>query len=41
MESVANVLCIAGVDNSRVIRRLAPFPAMLAIETALKRLLAL
>ena len=42
-ESVINVLGIAGVDNARIERRLAAFPAdkMLEIESVLKRLLGL
>jgi mRNA interferase MazF len=42
-ESVVNVLGIAGVDHSRIERRLAAFPAdkILEIESALKRLLRL
>lgn len=40
---VVNVLGIAGVDNSRVLRRLAPFPsdAFKQIEARLRRLLGL
>jgi mRNA interferase MazF len=40
-ESVVNVLGIAGVDNARIERRLAAFPAdkMLEIEAVLKRVL--
>ena len=42
-ESVVNVLGIAGVDNAKIERRLAAFPAdkLLEIETVLKRTLAL
>jgi mRNA interferase MazF len=42
-ESVVNVLGIAGVDNAKIERRIAPFPAekVLEIETVLKRLLGL
>jgi mRNA interferase MazF len=42
-ESVINVLGIAGVDNSKIERRLAAFPAdkMLEVECVLKRLLHL
>ena len=42
-ESVVNVLGISGVDNSKVERRIAAFPAdkMLEIESVLKRLLRL
>jgi mRNA interferase MazF len=42
-ESVVNVLGIAGVDNSKIERRIAVFPAekMTEIESALKRLLGL
>ena len=42
-ESVVNVLGIAGVDNAKIERRLAAFPAdkMLAIESVLKRVLGL
>ena len=42
-ESVVNLLGIAGVDNSRIERRLAPFPAdkMLEIDSGLRRLLGL
>lgn len=42
-ESVVNVLGIAGVDNAKIERRLATFPAdkMLAIEAVLKRMLGL
>jgi len=42
-ESVVNVLGIAGVDNSKIERRIAAFPAdkMLALESVLKRLLGL
>ena len=40
-ESVVNVLGIAGVDNAKIERRLAAFPAdkMLEIESTLKRML--
>ena len=40
-ESVVNVLGIAGVDNAKIERRLAAFPAdkMLEIESTLKRVL--
>jgi mRNA interferase MazF len=37
-ESVVNVLGLAGVDNSKIIRRIAPFPAGKLQE--IKRLLA-
>jgi mRNA interferase MazF len=42
-ESVVNVLGIAGVDNSKIQRRIALFPAdkMLEIDSVLKRLLQL
>ena len=42
-ESVVNVAGIAGVDNARVERRLAAFPAdrMSEIESKLRRVLAL
>jgi mRNA interferase MazF len=42
-ESVVNVLGISGVDNSKVERRIAAFPAdkMLELESVLKRLLRL
>ncbi len=42
-ESVVNVLGIAGVDNAKIERRIAAFPAdqMLQIESALKRVLGL
>ena len=42
-ESVVNVLGIAGVDNSKIERRIAAFPAdkMAQIESVLKRLLGL
>lgn len=42
-ESVVNVLGIAGVDNSKIERRISAFPAdkMAAIESVLKRLLGL
>ena len=42
-ESVVNVLGIAGVDNVKIERRLAAFPAdkMLEIESVLKRVLGL
>jgi mRNA interferase MazF len=42
-ESVVNVLGIAGVDNAKIERRMAAFPAdkVLAIESVLKRLLGL
>ena len=42
-ESVVNVLGIAGVDNAKIERRLAAFPAdkMLEIESVLKRVLGL
>ena len=42
-ESVVNVLGIAGVDNTKIERRISAFPAdkMLAIESGLKRLLGL
>ena len=42
-ESVVNVLVIAGVDNSKIERRLAAFPAdkMAEIESVLKRILGL
>ena len=40
-ESVVNVLGIAGIDNAKIERRLAAFPAdkMLEIESTLKRVL--
>ena len=40
-ESVVNVLGIAGVDNAKIERRLAAFPAdkILEIESTLKRVL--
>jgi mRNA interferase MazF len=42
-ESVVNVLGIAGVDNSKIKRRISAFPAdkMAEIEVVLKRLLGL
>ncbi|HEY2328601.1 MAG TPA: type II toxin-antitoxin system PemK/MazF family toxin [Verrucomicrobiae bacterium] len=42
-ESVVNVLGIAGVDNTKIERRIAAFPAdkMLEIESVLKQLLGL
>ncbi len=42
-ESVVNLLGIAGVDNSKIERRIAAFPAerMLEIESGLRRLLGL
>ena len=42
-ESVINVLGIAGVDNARIERRLAAFPAdkLAEVESVLKRLLGL
>jgi mRNA interferase MazF len=42
-ESVVNVLGIAGVDNARIERRIAAFPAdkMKEIESVLKRILGL
>ncbi|MGH7977519.1 MAG: type II toxin-antitoxin system PemK/MazF family toxin [Limisphaerales bacterium] len=42
-ESVVNVLGIAGVDNAKIERRIAAFPAdkMSEIEAVLKRLLGL
>jgi mRNA interferase MazF len=42
-ESVVNVLGIAGVDNAKIERRIAAFPAdkMSEIEIVLKRILAL
>jgi mRNA interferase MazF len=42
-ESVVNVLGIAGVDNSKIERRIAAFPAdkISEIESVLKRLLGL
>ena len=42
-ESVVNVLGIAGVDNAKIERRLATFPAdkLLEIESVLKRMLGL
>lgn len=42
-ESVVNVLGIAGVENTRIERRIPSFPAgkMLEIEAVLKRLLGL
>ena len=42
-ESVVNVMGIAGVDNAKIERRIAAFPAerMLEIETVLKHLLGL
>ena len=42
-ESVINVLGIAGVDNARIERRLAAFPAdkLAEVEAALKRVLGL
>jgi mRNA interferase MazF len=41
--SVVNVLGIAGVDNARILRRIAPFSteAMRQVETVLRRLLGL
>jgi mRNA interferase MazF len=41
--SVVNVLGIAGVDNARLMRRLAPFPAqpMKQVDAAIKRMLGL
>jgi mRNA interferase MazF len=41
--SVVNVLGIAGIDNTRIQRRLAPFPAasFAEIDSALKRLLGI
>ena len=42
-ESVVNVLGIAGVDNSKIERRIAAFPAdkMKELETVLKRVLGI
>lgn len=42
-ESVVNLLGVAGVDNSKIERRIAAFPAdrMLEIESGLRRLLGL
>ena len=42
-ESVVNVLGIAGVDNAKIERRIAAFPAdrVLEIESVLKRMLGL
>jgi mRNA interferase MazF len=42
-ESVVNLLGVAGVDNSKIERRIAAFAAdrMLAIESGLRRLLGL
>ena len=42
-ESVVNVLGIAGVDNTKIERRISAFPAdkMAAIDSVLKRLLGL
>ena len=42
-QSVVNLSGIAGVDNSRIERRIAAFPSdrMLEIESGLRRLLAL
>jgi mRNA-degrading endonuclease toxin of MazEF toxin-antitoxin module len=42
-ESVVNVLGIAGVDNAKIERRIAAFPAIKIseIESVLKRLLGL
>ena len=42
-ESVVNVLGIAGVDNSKIERRISAFPAhkIVEIESVLKRLLGL
>jgi mRNA-degrading endonuclease toxin of MazEF toxin-antitoxin module len=40
-ESAANVLGLAGVDNSKIVHRIGVFPAMAAIETTLKRVLGL
>jgi mRNA interferase MazF len=42
-ESVVNVLGVAGVDNAKIERRIAAFPAdkMSEIEIVLKRILAL
>ena len=42
-ESVVNVLGIAGVDNAKIERRLAAFPAdkMLELESVLQRVLGL
>jgi mRNA interferase MazF len=42
-ESVVNVLGVAGVDNSKIERRISKFPAdkMAEIEIVLKRLLGL
>ena len=42
-ESVVNLLGIAGVDNARVQRRIAAFPAdkMAELESGMKRLLGL
>jgi mRNA interferase MazF len=42
-ESVVNLLGIAGVDNSKIERRLAAFPSdkVLEIESGLRRLLGL
>lgn len=41
--SVVNVLGLAGVDNAKVLRRIAPFPAgaLKQVQTVLRRLLAL
>ena len=39
---VVNLLGLAGVDNAKVVRRLAPFPGdFKKVESGLKRLLAL
>jgi mRNA interferase MazF len=42
-QCVVNVLGVAGVDNAKIERRLAPFPAdkLAQVELALRRLLAL
>ena len=42
-QSVVNVLGIAGVDNSKIERRIAAFPAdkMAELESVMKRLLGL
>jgi hypothetical protein len=41
--SVVNVLGLAGVDNAKFLRRIAPFPAgaLKQVETVLRRLLVL
>jgi mRNA-degrading endonuclease toxin of MazEF toxin-antitoxin module len=42
-ESVVNVLGVAGVDNAKVIRRIAEFPAdpMRNVDEAIRRMLSL